>query len=1409
VGGVEAQCPNCTNNCSIDAQAIPLNVSITINPDFPDDLTFEVSLCKSHSLHNTVVFKGSVPNDRKLFCTPGDGTPDFEIVNGSTSHTYPIKDTNKNYTVSFSLTDLSGNGLASANGGTLTLKAIFPANDANFSLPDETWEISTSTAFTLPFTDAFPSGSQYNTGAPSTASAYIKYAPSHNGKLLKPLIFVDGVDFDETNYTVDGKVIRHGNTGWDVLTLGNDASKPSNSDNTSSSVFAYFPTAFNRASEEEYDVIYLDFASGSDWIEKNGLLLVELINRVNVQREKNAREGYPVCESAVVGASMGGQVSKWALSYMETHNMPHFVHTYVSFDSPQKGAHIPIGIQGFAFAMNKAGLDKDNLWGRLNNPAARQMLVSNLGAASETGKITVDLRNLNLCDGQNLIDPLDFGFTHSNDIRENFKTQMSTLGYPKDARSIAISCGTNNGTKLPFADGAIMLKAAFDPNPNNAVCNVNGNVFSAELAAIGGADIGLDGLFFCNTQPGLSCSSFDLPPVSKTLFKAYIPTGFDVFLGNSVPSLFKMLTITDNGVLPAFDNAPGCRRGDLFSIEDALSADPDNTIPVVTNVGYTTFMPTVSLMDLNWTMDNQNLIKPININDEISLGNTPFSAIYAPQENLRHIELTEEMTTWMLSQLTTQLSSNSALNLASGQSYNYGKRKFRVPNTDVVGGSVLGINLKGTINYMTPQDPQADENDFHAYTGASCGSGALVTVEKGGTLQLGEPSLGYKNGFLHVTAGSTVHVRTDGILRVSNLSQLLVEKGAFLILDKDALIILANPEAKIRIEGTLVINGDIQFTGPGYFEFAQDNTLEIAESVGVFRLDGQGGRFIRIAEGATLEVPENRGIQLSNGNVHYSGGSTLLINTQSSGQFNQVFFLAKESGGDFGIIGKEMGDLRVEYCYFGDITYPVQIYQGSLLAATYFNNTTFAYYSEGVKVVQRGALVFDNCTLSGYNHDYNFHDPLDIDNGTAQYGIRSEYNFILLLNGCKIEGHKQVFSSSNIVKFTTNPLNPVIPARSAVEIEGGWLCWMRAGELLNNDYGISNRDFFMGKGFPTNVILQDNAIIRNGYAGVVMKGNRYIGSVTMDCARIINQRYCIAGEDIRLMIDATLLNHNNGLVASPNTFIISKHQSSKFLRVHYQLLANPTNPVPALNNFWGIVSGSYGQSALFAPIVPSNVELKNIAIVPNINLGLTVESTGSLIPSEPREACLYDERIPCEDPTSISCYGDCPFEQEGWGSPTTVKKRFLEGYDKIQAGDYQTAKLIFAATATADDGEQFRTKEICKSFQQTAESLSQAGGGLSLQGGTPQERSNLQTDPNLARIYPNPSIDQVEIVLPTSKDYLVKIINTYGQVVKTYTSAKDHIKLDVSSWNSGVYSIELEAMDGKTRRQQLKMLVQH
>ncbi|AXG79726.1 esterase/lipase family protein [Streptomyces paludis] len=73
----------------------------------------------------------------------------------------------------------------------------------------------------------------------------------------------------------------------------------------------------------------------------------------------------------VGGFSMGGIVARYALAKMETQRMDHRTGVYVSFDSPHRGAWVPIGLQAFAHYL--ATVD-DTYLRQISSPASQQML---------------------------------------------------------------------------------------------------------------------------------------------------------------------------------------------------------------------------------------------------------------------------------------------------------------------------------------------------------------------------------------------------------------------------------------------------------------------------------------------------------------------------------------------------------------------------------------------------------------------------------------------------------------------------------------------------------------------------------------------------------------------------------------------------------------------------------------------------------------------------------------------------------------------------------------------------------------------------------------------------------------------------------------------------------------------------
>ena len=67
-----------------------------------------------------------------------------------------------------------------------------------------------------------------------------------------------------------------------------------------------------------YDLVILDLPDGGGYIERNAMVCIEVINELNRILQKNCSEH----KIYVVGPSMGGQITRYALAYMEqNHNI--------------------------------------------------------------------------------------------------------------------------------------------------------------------------------------------------------------------------------------------------------------------------------------------------------------------------------------------------------------------------------------------------------------------------------------------------------------------------------------------------------------------------------------------------------------------------------------------------------------------------------------------------------------------------------------------------------------------------------------------------------------------------------------------------------------------------------------------------------------------------------------------------------------------------------------------------------------------------------------------------------------------------------------------------------------------------------------------------------------------------------
>jgi hypothetical protein len=241
------------------------------------------------------------------------------------------------------------------------------------------------------------------------ATVYFANANCATQQITRPIIFVDG--FDPNNKNDHRKI-------WDVYL---------NSEYEDNDGYKSLGEELRAAG---YDIIILDQKKTADYnsgggafIERNGLVLAKLLTTLYNSYSSTLQDDF-----VVVGASMGGLVARYGLAWMESQNIPHHTRLFVSFDSPQNGAYIPLGMQYMVDNFMKNGLMSwsNKMSNALHNSAAaKQMLLLH----SSTRNNSTDA-------------------VTAHPYRQMFLDNLAAVGnWPSQCRKVAINNGNRIGLK--------------------------------------------------------------------------------------------------------------------------------------------------------------------------------------------------------------------------------------------------------------------------------------------------------------------------------------------------------------------------------------------------------------------------------------------------------------------------------------------------------------------------------------------------------------------------------------------------------------------------------------------------------------------------------------------------------------------------------------------------------------------------------------------------------------------------------------------------------------------------------------------------------------------------------------------------------------------------------------------------
>jgi hypothetical protein len=1057
--------------------------------------------------------------------------------------------------------------------------------------------------------------------------AYIKLGEGHT-QITNPVVIVDGVDFNseikfEDNTIVLGskyesKVVRCGTTGWDIFSSG---AEDSWLELGQTETYREFPKLFQDLNSAKYDIIFLDFTEGATFIQKNAMVLKALLNRINAT--KVADEG-GIHENIVIGASMGGQVVRMALAQMERDKQPHCTRMYVSFDSPQKGANIPLGLQAISWLLKFENLPEtfSGNWSRLNMPAAKQMLTETLGDAVINGKVTVAANR----NGVPVLPATLTSEFRTNTLRSAYLQEMAALGYPRQAQNIAIVDGNTSGKKMtgdndaPFPDNASMM---------NATPSLLGSpfLFNAQLFALNG--------------------SVNLPgSANGTFFKAKMPECFYLSSNNPVQEL--QVSFKLNQSFPNLDNAPGCIRGDFRGLRRMINSGQTTLnkktgglaniiFPAADFQPNFCFMPTVSTLDIrdpkdsnkwNWYVnpniltDKIDSLKLLKVNTHL----TPFFDYYAPLESLRHVEANSEMRAWVMKlfaetekddlDFTKELPSNGL------NTYNLAYRKNRISTVTINPEGTLKINDEGKSAFNNPSN--FEKNLFDAYLGGDC-AGNIVTIN-GGTLQIGSAKIATRSATLGVGAKTQIVMNSGtlalsneskifiqsggevilkgGTLKLTNLSQIVVENGGKLIIYPEVNVILQDVKTEILVSGTLHLKGvrnntlqnaqeNFRFMGNGHFAFNPTNVLKMEDdnkSPVDFKWigDGKSKNFIVLNPFTDLKIP-SRNVQILKASIQYNLATKIEMKNGKSLILKEVTAYGNQSATAFRI-EEGAGDMYIYNCDFNGLNYGIDIYA----AASNIPKSTSSYStSNSYNVAVNTNVNFTNCYVGFSAKNNSGH--IAFYNKAKFSGNRSIGVFVgqngghISFDNCQMEENAIGAMIINLPRTTLNITNSYI-GRNAYGVvlkhvknavfsssiienhdDESFIKLNNTGneEIYNLMSDIGDCSIERATGIldlaNSNIIITDATRVANNNFGVY-KNNEKIDAHTapdvliLDCSKFINNIYGVKGKSIALQADATFNQSQLSMLIRPNSFIQGE-KGIAFFDICYE--DSPGFPVPS------------------------------------------------------------------------------------------------------------------------------------------------------------------------------------------------------------------------------------------------------
>jgi len=701
---------------------------------------------------------------------------------------------------------------------------------------------------------------------------------------------------------------------------------------------------------------------------------------------------------------------------------------------------------------------------------------------------------------------------------------------------------------------------------------------------------------------------------------------------------------------------------------------------------------------------------------------------------------------------------------------------YSVANISATNGIEVEVNSELSINGLSNVNIKSNGSILNKGTVSVQISPATLTIESGGFIN---SEWGAK---LIIGKGGKVVVKAGGTLRVSHYSQLIVDDGGQLIIEPGANIQLwdgnqVNGEATIYIKkkGELVLNGEMNFSGNGFFQFDADNILSVNGSM--FKIVGEGKqhRLIRLNNNAKLKIPLNKTAEISNAKVEYTRNSKIVLQSGSKGNFDNMLFESIVHNtlpdDNTSIYADYSSELKVDHSNFKNLF--------SCIETKNFNSPL------GVKVYNTN---FENCggavlceyvkSLDMYNNEFTMVD----------FAVKLKDSESGVVDNCRFFGnHCYRAIDLNFYKYFTikncNINNYKNENGDAIAVYAENLLANGAGQLLINNSTLTNNNLAVGTpdknavyfNQSVNIYVSESYFSNNNIAirnrgGVYYFSQHYYGLVSLDCSTFENNDIGVDGENVKLVVDINKYR--------PNKFIASSPQL--YFNICYGYGVTTPTTITAKYQYW-----SYNG---IGGITPDNT-MYLLGDCPGGN-NTTLDASNKITLMAACAPLPTGGKAGFNEPDRI-----CTVTSS---NTPIINERFADGYEQLMNGSWSSAEHLMQPIADLTSSVLPASQPICNVYVDFARHLVvpnlQQPNHSNI---SSRDKEDFGADNSNIKIYPNPTTNGFTLTTDGVLNQIV-VFNTLGQKIYQKIIPTNSYYINTNDWESGIYLVKTKDTSGET-----------